>query len=108
MASAIIPAVGVNLGTKMSVVEEEIQSRLPRRVKVNHLHPLDGFKIHDHEGMPPELRLNDEVIYRTISRHGDISHVHHPIKAKYVNWTHSPMIGRVLDYKVVKSSKEIK
>lgn len=45
------------------------------------------------------------VIYRTYSRDTPISHIHMPMRAADLTWTKRPIMGKILEYKVVKLKK---
>jgi hypothetical protein len=54
-----------------------------------------------HEGQNCPVPHDQKVIYRTISG-GEISHVHYKSPAGMLNWTLTPAIGRIFDYRVIK------
>lgn len=54
-----------------------------------------------HIGTQCPVPPDSMVIYNTISKEGEISHVHLPMKAIDLNWTHSPVFGRINEYRRV-------
>jgi hypothetical protein len=54
-----------------------------------------------HEGQYCPVPPDQKVIYRTISG-GEISHVHYKCPAGMLNWTLTPAIGRIFDYRAIK------
>ena len=58
-----------------------------------------NFIKHTGDAMP--VHSGKMVAYRTTNEHVPISHIHMPVCAGDLDWTHRPQVGRILEYKVM-------